>query len=287
MKIAGFTFIRNAEKFAYPVVESIQSILPLCDELIVMVGKSEDNTLDLIRSIEHPAIKIYESVWDDSLREGGKVLAVETNKALDKISPDVDWCIYIQADEVLHEQYLPALRQAMERHLHNPRVEGLLVNYLHFWGNFSYVGTSRRWYRREIRIIRNDPAIRSYRDAQGFRKDDRKLRVKLTPAVMYHYGWVRPPAKQQLKRRSSNRYWHSDEWIEKHLPPVAEFDYQQVDLVAPFLGSHPQVMQARIEAIDWEFTPPPSRLSFKNRLLHWLERKTGWRVGEYRNYTII
>ena len=86
MKVAGFTFIRNAVRYDYPVVESITSLLPLVDELVVCVGNSDDSTLALIESIASPKIKIFHSVWDDSLREGGKVLAVETNKALAAVS---------------------------------------------------------------------------------------------------------------------------------------------------------------------------------------------------------
>jgi len=155
MKIAGFTFVRNAIKFDYPVVEAIMSILPLCDEVVVAVGKSDDDTLGLIQRIDSPKIKIVETLWDDTLRQGGKVLAVETNKALAAISPDADWCFYIQGDEVLHEQYIPVVRKAMEDNLGNKEVEGLLFHYTHFYGSYRYVGDSHRWYRREIRVFRN------------------------------------------------------------------------------------------------------------------------------------
>ncbi|MBM3912615.1 MAG: glycosyltransferase family 2 protein, partial [Sphingomonadales bacterium] len=45
MKVSGFTFIRNAVLLDYPILEAIRSILPLCDEIVVAVGKSEDETL--------------------------------------------------------------------------------------------------------------------------------------------------------------------------------------------------------------------------------------------------
>ena len=105
MKISGFTFVKNAVKYDYPVVESIKSILPLVDEMIVNLGDSEDETNALIESIGSEKIKIVHSVWDKNLREGGRVLAVETDKAMDAVSPDADWLIYIQADEVIHEKY--------------------------------------------------------------------------------------------------------------------------------------------------------------------------------------
>jgi len=61
MKVSGFTVIRNAIKYDYPVSEAITSILPFCDEVIVAVGNSSDGTLDLVKQIESPKIKIIET----------------------------------------------------------------------------------------------------------------------------------------------------------------------------------------------------------------------------------
>ncbi|HNP96088.1 MAG TPA: glycosyltransferase family 2 protein, partial [Cyclobacteriaceae bacterium] len=80
MKVSGFSFVRNAVKFDYPVVEAITSILPLCDEFVIAVGDSEDETRTLIQSIGSPKIKIVDTVWDESLRSGGQTFALETNK---------------------------------------------------------------------------------------------------------------------------------------------------------------------------------------------------------------
>src|ERR1035437_2435998 len=168
MQVSGFTIVRNAVTFDYPVVEAITSVLPLCDEFIVNVGDCDDGTLELIQSINSPKIKIIQSTWDDTLREGGKLLAVETNRAFDAVSAGSHWAFYIQSDEVLHEKYLDTVRVGMEAHKYNLHVEGLLFDYTHFYGSYDYVGDSRRWYRNEIRVIRNDKEIRSYKDAQGF-----------------------------------------------------------------------------------------------------------------------
>lgn len=290
MKVSGFSFIRNAVQYDYPIVEAIQSILPLCDEFVVAVGRSEDQTLELIRSIPSDKIRIIETVWDDSLREGGRVLAVETDKALAAVAPDSDWAFYIQGDEVLHEKYLPTVRDAMLRYQKDPAVEGLLFRYLHFYGSYRYVGDSRRWYRREVRIVRNNGNAVAYRDAQGFRtRDNRKLAVKLIDAAMYHYGWVKPPDKQVAKLSNFGRYWHTDEHIAKTRRELQGFDYSQVDSLALFEDTHPAVMQPRIDRMNWQFDFDirQKKLSFKNRFLKGFENLTGWRVGEYRNYTLL
>jgi glycosyltransferase involved in cell wall biosynthesis len=190
MKVSGFTIIRNGQKFDYPFIESIQSMLNLCDEVIVAVGNSEDQTLELVKAIDSPKIKIIQTVWDDNLREGGHVLAVETNKAKDAISPDTDWCIYLQADEVMHEKDHPVIKIAMEENLANEKVDGLLFNHLNFYGSYDYIADSRRWTYKQIRVIRNNPAIRSYRDAMSFKKNGKNLLVKKINATIYHKGFT-------------------------------------------------------------------------------------------------
>lgn len=290
MKVAGFTIVRNAEKFDYPVKESILSVLPLVDEFIVSIGQSEDNTEQIIRSIHSDKIKIVHSVWDESLREGGKLLSVETNKAKEQIAKDADWCLYIQSDEVIHENDYEKIYSAMKKYHQDKRVEGLLFNYHHFFGNYNYVAVSRNWYRKEIRIIRNDENIVSFKDAQGFRKkDNSKLRVKETGAYIYHYGWVRHPQAQLEKQKNFHKLWHDDEWLQKHIDEKKILNYEVNDILEKFTGTHPSVMLERIKKHNWYFEYDKSKvkLSLKDKLLYVLETLTGWRVGEYRNYKMI
>lgn len=289
MKVCGFTIIRNAIKFDYPVIESITSILPICDEFVVAVGKSDDETLQLIQSIDSPKIKIIETIWDDSLREGGKVLADETNKAFDAILKDVDWCFYIQSDEVVNEHDHQTILEAMKQYQHSPEVDGLLFNYIHFYGSYDFVGVSRKWYRKEIRVIKNNKAIRSYKDAQGFRKNNEKLRIKPINASIYHYGWVKHPKFQQAKQQSFNKMWHDDNWMKENIAEVDEFDYSRVDLLTKFNGNHPEVMKSRIEKMNWKFSFDPTqiKLPLKLKMTHFIEKTTGKRIGEYKNYRII
>lgn len=293
MKVAGFTFIRNALLYDYPVVEAIRSILPICDYFVVAVGRSDDATLDLVLGIGDPRIHIIETEWDDALRAGGRVLAVETDKAFQAIPNDYDWCFYIQADECVHEDDLPAVRTAMQQYLHDPKTEGLLFHYRHFYGSYDFVGASRRWYRREVRIVRNDKRVRSYRDAQGFRlgtgADAAKLRVRLIPAYIHHYGWVKHPAAQQRKQQNFNRLWHEDAVMHQRVGAQEAYSYDGNEPLVRYLGTHPVVMQPRISAMNWQFAGDPTlaRWSWKDRLSNWVERNTGWRPGEYRNYVLL
>lgn len=289
MKVSGFTIVRNAIKFDYPVAESILSALPLCDEMIVSIGNSDDDTIALIQSIQSPKIKIVHSVWDETLREGGKLLAVETNKAKEQVSPDADWCLYIQADEVLHEDYYVNLKKAMSDYLHQQSVEGFIINYRHFYGSYQYVADAYNWYRKEIRIIRNDKNISSWGDAQGFRKNGKKLSVKPVDAYIHHYGWVKNPKAQQRKQESFHKMWHSDKWIEQKIVKADEYDYSQIDSLQLFTGSHPSVMHKRIAEQDWQFVfdTSKSKMKWKYRIRKWLEENIGVSIGEYKNYKLI
>jgi len=289
MKVCGFTIVRNAVKYSYPVIESIKSVLPVCDKFIVAVGNSEDGTLDLIKSINNEKISIIETVWDNSLRAGGHVLAAETNKALDVIPDDIDWCFYIQADEVIHENSYETIKNAMHQWKDVPEVEGLLFKYNHFWGTFDYIGINRQWYRNEIRVIRNDKKIRSYRDAQGFRKNNNKLKVKTIDAFIFHYGWVRDPSVMKEKMKDFSSFYLADDELQKEIDRINNFNYEEVDAVKRFPGSHPAIMQRRINELEWSIKIDEKmiKMKFKDRMLFFLERLFGYRFFEYKNYIII
>lgn len=288
MKVTGFTFIRNAVKYDYPVVEAIKSILPVCDDFIVAVGNSDDNTVDLIQGIDKEKIKIINTVWDDSpeMKKLGEVYAVETNKAFRVIPSDSDWAFYIQADEVIHEKYLDIIHSAMIKWKDHTNVDGLLFNYLHFYGSYDYVGVS--WYKHEIRIIRNDKSIYSFRDAQGFRKgDDKKLNVKPVDAYVYHYGWVKEPEMMMRKVRNTSTFYENINWIKK-LGAEKTYDYSRIDALSLFTETHPEVMKERIKRKDWEFNYNISfnKLPLKYRGKLFLKKYMGLNTF-YENYKII
>ena len=291
MKVCGFTFIRNAEKFDFPVIEAITSVLPICDHFIVALGKSEDNTRQIVQSISSDKIEIVDTVWDDSIKIDGKVYAVETNKAFDAIPEDFDWCFYVQGDEVLHEKYLEQVQKSMLENLNTKEIEGLLFGFKHFYGTYDYIGDCRHWYRKEIRVIRNDKTIRSYRDAQGFRKNEKKLKVAEVNAEIYHYGWVRHPKYMQQKIESVKQFYagiSEAEAVQK--AGEDEFNYgAQYDALSKFEGTHPKLMHARIKRLNWQFDVDLKKINMKlkYRILYKIEKWFGVRLFEFRNYKIL
>jgi hypothetical protein len=289
MKIAGFTIIKNAVVNDFPIVEAIRSILPVVDEMIVLIGDSSDETIALIESIGDPKIKIHHSVWDKNLRKGGAVLADETNKAFRLIGNETTWAFYIQGDEVIHEKYHPAIRAACAQYAFDQEVQGLLFKYKHFYGTYDYVGDSRKWYAHEIRIIRNNKAITAYRDAQGFRIGSSKLPVALIDASVYHYGWVKSPEQMKRKYKAQNVFWKDDEQIKKINESPDFFDFSEFDSLEKFNETHPLVMKERIMAKNWVLNLDirKKNLSFKNFILYYFEQWTGIRPFDFKNYKII
>lgn len=287
MKVAGFTFIRNGVKYGYPFVESIKSVLPVVDEFVINLGNSEDDTTQVIENISSDKIKIIHSVWDESLKQGGVVLAVETNKALQATPHDADWLFYIQGDEIIHEKDYAVIREAMIKYKDDKRVDGLLFRYYHFYGSFQFLGDGRSRYPFEIRIIKNNKNITSYRDAQGFRfKDGKKLNVKLIDAHIYHYGWVRNPVTMHKKQSAFGNLYGGQNDLNKEV----EFDYSEIDSIVLFQGTHPAVMKDVIAKEDWDFKGDVKNKNFKSfihKVYYFLDKKFGWRPFSYKNYKKI
>jgi hypothetical protein len=316
MKISGFTIGKNISKLYYPMKESIMSILPVVDEFIVVLGDSDsdDTTRAEIESIGSSKIKIIDSRWDTAQFPSGTVYAQQTHLAKENCSGD--WLFYIQADEVIHEKYLPAIKKRCSELLDDREIEGLVFNYIHFWGDYWHYHDSHGWYRREIRIIRNDPEIIPWRDAQSFRRipgfdgkdylrkeNTFKLKVADVDAWMYHYGWVRPPRYMKSKSIVFNSHYREKKQAdlpdEKKLNDMT-FDYGVLGRLPEFKGSHPSVLRDKIAQFDWRDQlqykgkrnrnrPPHKHEKFRYRLVSFIEKYLlfGRPVGEFENYRII
>ena len=306
MKISGFSMVRNATKLYYPIKQAIESVLPICDEFVVAVGKGDedDYTREEIESIDSDKIKIIDTEWDIENQKNGVIHAEQTNLALDHCTGD--WCFYIQADEIIHEKYLPVIKDRCIELLDDKEVEGLVFDYRHFWGDYRHYQISHGWYKREARIIRNNANIHSHKSAQGFRKPGRTpIKAAHANAEVFHYGWVRPPKYMETKRKTFHKiHWGKKEAKKYHEDEPKYFDYGPLDRLAVYKGTHPEVMKSRIAEMDWEDKlqysgePNPHRKKHKhetlrNRVLtaieQKLERKFGGKIylSMHRNYKLL
>lgn len=286
--LSGFTIVRNAVKLDFPIVPAIRSALEVCDEVVVNVGKSEDETRDLVTAIGDPRVRILDREWDFSQRN--LMLGVETRHAMDGCRGT--WGLYVQADEVLHEDGARLLREKVTEWDADSRIEGLLVRYRHFYGGFDTIATSRRWYRREVRCVRLGRDVRPYQGAQGFRVGPRyrKIRARLTDAVMHHYGWARPAGAIHAKYEASKTIYP---WSRARSEREQARGYLEwLPLLRPFTGTHPRVAREWIaeRAVDPECRIGPPKFEIGHLRFYLsdaIERLTGDRVFEFRNYRLV
>jgi hypothetical protein len=302
VKLSGFSLVRNGVLFDYPFEESIRSALPLVDEFVINVGRGEDETLKRVQnlSIEEGSgkIKIFESDWplhDAQKKKDGLILSEQTNLALERCSHD--WCLYLQADEVLHEKDLASIQRSLQEASTNAGIEGLLFDYLHFYGSFDVIQQSRSAYRREVRVIKKSSGGRSIGDAQSFRKPNGdKLEVLSSGAQIFHYGWVRTPEAMQQKTFFFDQLYHGEPDPEdvKNLRPHTgdNYRYKRFWGLRPFLGTHPGTMHARIKNKGWHWDLKNSPWvwnwkDLKKVTLDLFERLTGVRLFEYKSYHLM
>ena len=286
--LSGFTLVRNAVKLDFPIVPAIRSLLAVCDEVVVNVGESEDDTRDVVAGVNDPRVRILDTKWDFTKKN--IMLSIETQRAMDACRGS--WGIYIQADEVLHERGARLLQERTAEWDRDERVEGLLVNYLHFYGGFDTIATNRRWYRREVRCIRLGKDIHPYQGAQGFRvgSGDRRIRARVTAAEMFHYGWARPARAihQKLEISKTIYPWAGDRLVKDQ----ARGHLEWIPLLRPFAGTHPAAAAEWIATRreDPDRVIGPRRFKLEHLRFYasdWIERVTGARLFEFRNYVVV
>ena len=298
MKISGFSYVRNGFDYGVPFLESIKSALPICDEFIIAVGDSHDGTKEAILNLKEDKIKIIDTIWDSNLKTGGRIFAQQTNIALDQITGD--WAFHIQADEVIHENQINNIKEAIHKFDADKNVDGFILPFLHFWGGYNYCRNTRRVHNFEVRVFRNNLGVRSYRDSQGFRKyhsiegyendldKGEKLRVKLVQANVHHYNGVRPPQSFRKKAQMFGEQYHEKEAVENKLNKI-NYDWHNVDRVIEFKGEHPCYMQQKVNNQNWNYTfdKTKAKWKLKDRFIQPIEDLIGFKIGEYKNYKLI
>jgi hypothetical protein len=304
-KISGFSLVRNGVQFDYPFLESWRSLLPLVDELILNIGVSDDASLAVAQKFADTEgqgkVKIFETVWplnDPEKKKSGLILSEQTNLALDRCTHD--WCFYLQADEVLHEEDYPAIRAALATAEKEKTIEAVVFEYCHFYGSFNVIQKTRSAYRREMRLIRKSSGARSVGDAQSFRKPDgSKLMALLSRARIFHYGWVRTPAAMREKTMFMDQLYHGDQnkksahagEIEQKPHSGDNYLYKRFWGLFEYRGSHPAVMKTRIADKGWSWDLKKSPFVFsagdlKKVALDLYERVTHHRPFEFKNYQL-
>ena len=249
--VSGFTFIKNGLTLGYPILESVLSISPLCDEVIINVGFNDQDCTDddgtykyLTEHLVGPKYIFLKSWWDPTITQSGLILSQQTNIALNECRGE--FCFYIQGDECVHEDDLENVKSGLTQLREDPKLDGLIFNYLHFFGNVDTYKYTRSLYRREVRLIRNHRGIKSWLDAQGFRhQDNSKIRARLIKARIFHYGWARLTSVMNKKVKVFDTFYHGEDALKSQDAP--EFKYERSWGIKRFKATHPKVMEEWIK----------------------------------------
>ena len=109
--ISGFMIVKNVVSLGYPFLEAIVAVLPVCDEFLVSDGYSEDNTWEVLQVLREKLpekVRLYRDRWRGGT-ESGQVLSTMTNVLRDRCNGD--YCLYVQANEIIHEDSLEEIRK--------------------------------------------------------------------------------------------------------------------------------------------------------------------------------
>ena len=282
--VSGLTIVRNGQRLDYPFLEAIRSALPICDEFIAVVGQSDDDTLELIRTIDAPHLRIVETVWSKKVRPQKSVLAQQTNIGLQLCQGD--WCVYVQANEVIHERSYGILRELMEKYRNDERVEAMLLERLTFWADYQhYIATYPNRFKFAPRIVRPHIGMYSIRDAMGFAVFDgfstrgRYPRAMDTGEDIYRYGFVHTREKQAEKLRDDIHHVKKDR-------AVSEDYYLRKyprRFIRRFTGTHPGVMQERAANFPEQYDEQDPRC---RRTLTLKDRQRLWETMIYARWGI-
>jgi len=278
--VAGFTFVKNGVKYDYPFIESIKSVLPLCDYFVVVVGVGDDNTLELLKEVEGRNVVVLKTYWDEEIRKGGRLLAIEGTKSMMCIPPHYDWLIYIQADEVIHEDDYPVIREAMVKYHKDEGVEALALNIIQFYCSYEWYVVSPSWNFSMVRIFKPVVGVRVAGDGNTLAVFNRKIRAKVISARIFHYGWVKTTEIQREKRKNFERYWHTDDEVDDILKGEV---YKPLPLKR-YEGTHPSVMKPRIASFVFKGEVPRRELTLTEKIRWKLRRLLGKDIFGYEGF---
>ncbi len=266
--LGAFGIYKNVILRDYCAIESISSILPEVDRFIINIGVSEDKTEELIRDTfgDNKKCHIFTSPWTQGRDYPGiGFLSEQTNLALYKL--DTQWAMYLQADEVMHENDSRQLKDWIDRAEREDSI-ALTFNYLHFYKDYNHLRKDYKnggdAYDREIRCFKNTGDIFSWGDAQSFTTTSLSLdprgpqplmhETQLlldSPLNIYHLGWVHEPKVMLDKKRYLADFYNiSEPGRNEKIPENESGGYDFQEEVLEFKGEHPKIMRERIERFD-------------------------------------
>merc|ERR1712096_127749 len=153
---SGFTFLKNAENLYFPYIQSIKSIITICNEFVIALGKSKDLSMIKIKFISktNKKIKIINTEWNKNMKIKGYTYAQQ--KMISQFHCTGKWLFYLEGDEIIHEKDLKNIYKSLKIYIKYIEIESIAFKYYHFYGNINTYLYSPHWYRYAPRIIKSN-----------------------------------------------------------------------------------------------------------------------------------
>lgn len=262
-QITGHVLVHNGVEMGYPFTAAIESLTPLCSEILVCNAESTDCTgsiLDEISALmpDNCKLTIFEAPWEveeDHVMDGHKAvsyarLARLTNECIDNAR--TPWHLQLQADELLHERGVGSIAQQFA--VMAPFVDGFLFRRLTFHGGTKrYIPEAGIHQPISARVIRlgRVGATHSVGDAESITCKKWQRMTNEPHTSIYHYAYCRPPLKQLDKSVAMHAMWGFPDERILALRDRREWDYQSFirdDELREFRGVHPQAILPFLDA---------------------------------------
>lgn len=243
--LGGAVCIRNGDIYDFCWRESVNSLLPVCDEVCICVGTgNEDNTEQEARewAAREPKINLCMYPWPEP--KGDADFWVKwLNYAREHLKSE--WHFQLDADEVLHEKSYAELRRFVEA---PSKGRSGSVTRLNFYRDAKHLIPNGHCLGKYV--IRVAPT-RMWIASDGYHPNATEVTANVTPTEIeiYHYGFIRKHEAYFVKERKLQGYFFDnyDPRLEKaevngkdwaNTPGLSDWE----NMLDPWEGTHPAVM---------------------------------------------
>jgi len=253
-KVSVCFVIRNGLLQGYPFWESLSSALPFADEIVISEGFSTDDTYKYIMKFAEmhgDKVRVFRDDWKRHKSGCGEVITKISNIAMSRC--DAEWIYYLQADEVIHEENAPFVRNIATYHSHE--FNAVSFPFYHFIDSWKPLEKGRA-YDEAIRMVKNDKAISLIGDGWNFGGAIQPIcPAGLSPKPIYHLGWVFPE-NCDVKRiehgkiyRDMPGYQETAKRAENNIASLAS--YKPLEIPSDF-DDYPLIMKRLVGTVKYQ-----------------------------------
>jgi glycosyltransferase involved in cell wall biosynthesis len=246
ISLTGCMIIKNGLRLGYPFVEAIMSVIDHVDDMVVVDGRSDDETWPVLQRMAEKCqkLKVYQEAWPTT-SVGGRVIAEATNQALRYCTGT--HILYVQADEIHTNTNLVRLRELLQQGF-----DGAAMPFLHFRSSWWKI-LANPAYTATVRCIPNGSGVVSVDDGTSFKGPIHQCAPpEMFPDFIFHVGWVYAGNIIQKHKNHAKLYSdHADYQEKARLAAEQEAlskDVQDVSLIDGeyrllwFRGEHPNII---------------------------------------------